>query len=307
MSKRDNKRFNDNERNSRPKRGGKNRRDYGDNYEPKRMSKPQRRKSYEPKHQSQREWDYVGTDGLEVVVGRNPVIEVLKGDRDVERVFIAEGAEGSIVQIKALAREKGVIVDIVDKKRIEAMAAPGERHQGVAAKVSEYKYSEMEDIFARAEASGEEPFIILLDEITDPHNLGAIIRSAECAGAHGIIIPKRRACTLTQTVAKSAAGAIENMPVVQVTNLSRTIDELKDKGLWIGAADMDGQEFYNCALDGAVGIVIGNEGKGVGRLVKEKCDFVVSIPMKGKINSLNASNAAAVIMFEIRRQRDCGK
>lgn len=304
MSKRDNKRYNDSARSGRPKRGGKNRRDYGAGYEASRP-KPQKRRPAEVRPTQEREWDYMGTDGLEVVVGRNPVIEVLKGDREVERVFIADGAEGSIVQIKALAREKGVIVDIVDKKRIEAMAAPGERHQGVAAKVSEYKYSEMEDIWARAEKSGEEPFVILLDEITDPHNLGAIIRSAECAGAHGIIIPKRRACTLTQTVAKSAAGAIENMPVVQVTNLSRTIEELNDKGLWIGAADMDGQPYYGCSLDGAVGIVIGNEGKGISRLVKEKCDFVVSIPMKGRINSLNASNAAAIIMYEIRRQRDC--
>lgn len=302
MAKRDNRRFNDESRTTRPKRAGKNRRDYGNNYEaPRRPARPARRPAAEKSFAQ--EWDSVGTDGLEVVVGRNPVMEVLKGDREVERVFIADGAEGSIVQIKALAREKGVIVDIVDRKRIEAMAAPGERHQGVAAKVSEYKYAEMDDIFDRAKASGEDPFVILLDEITDPHNLGAIIRTAECAGAHGIIIPKRRACTLTQTVAKSAAGAIENMPVVQVTNLSRTIEELKEQGLWIGAADMDGQNYYDCSLTGPIGIVIGNEGKGVSRLVKEKCDFVVAIPMKGKINSLNASNAAAVIMYEIRRQR----
>lgn len=303
MAKRDNKRFNDNTRNSKPKRGGKNRRDYGEFYEaPKRTARPARKAAPEKKPFAQ-EWDNVGNDGLEVVVGRNPVMEVLRGDREVERVFIADGAEGSIVQIKALAREKGIIVDIVDKKRIEAMAAPGERHQGVAAKVSEYKYAEMDDLFARAEASGEDPFFIILDEITDPHNLGAIIRTAECAGAHGIIIPKRRACTLTQTVAKSAAGAIENMPVVQVTNLARTIEDLKEAGLWIGAADMDGQSYYECSLTGPIGIVIGNEGKGISRLVREKCDFVVSIPMKGKINSLNASNAAAVIMYEIRRQR----
>lgn len=309
MSKRDNKRFNDNTRSSRPKRSGKNRRDYGDNYVQSKPSRTKRSQSVQKQGQSyeapSREWDNVGTDGLEVVVGRNPIIEVLKGDRDVERVFIAEGAEGSIIQIKALAKEKGVIVDIVDKKRIESMAAPGERHQGVAAKVSEYKYSDMEDIFARARKSGEDPLVIILDEITDPHNLGAIIRTAECVGAHGIIIPKRRACTLTQTVAKSAAGAIENMPVVQVTNISRTIDELKERGLWIGAADMDGEAYYSCSLDGAIGIVIGNEGKGISRLVKERCDFVVSIPMKGRINSLNASNAAAIIVYEVRRQRDC--
>jgi 23S rRNA (guanosine2251-2'-O)-methyltransferase len=244
----------------------------------------------------------IGNDGLEVVAGRNPVVEVLSGERDVERVFIADGSEGSVSKIVALAREKGVIVDFVPKEKIDAMA-PGVKHQGVVAKVSEYKYAEMEDIFAKAEASGEDPFIIILDEITDPHNLGAIIRTAECAGAHGVIIPKRRAASLTQTVALSAAGAIENMPVVQVTNLGRAIDDLKDKGIWVGAADMDGETYYKANLTGPIAIVIGNEGKGVGRLVKEKCDFVLSIPMYGKINSLNASNAAAVLMYGIRRAR----
>lgn len=308
MSKRDNKRFNDKERKSAPKRGGKNRRDYGDSYEPKRRTPGKARGDarrvlgFDANESFEERRPQIGNDGLEVVAGRNPVVEVLSGERDVERVFIADGSEGSVSKIVALAREKGVIVDFVPKEKIDAMA-PGVKHQGVVAKVSEYKYAEMEDVFAKAEASGEDPFIIILDEITDPHNLGAIIRTAECAGAHGVIIPKRRAASLTQTVALSAAGAIENMPVVQVTNLGRAIDDLKDKGIWVGAADMDGQTYYEANLTGPIAIVIGNEGKGVGRLVKEKCDFVLSIPMYGKINSLNASNAAAVLMYGIRRAR----
>ena len=324
MSKRDNKRFNDKDRKSAPKRGGKNRRDYGDNYEPKgRAASGSRRPAGGTKSPARGKaagWDsrrvlgfdmsesyeepkaMIGMDGLEVVAGRNPVVEVLSGERDVERVFIADGSEGSVSKIVALAREQGVIVDFVPKEKIDAMA-PGVKHQGVVAKVSEYKYAEMEDVFARAEMSGEDPFIIILDEISDPHNLGAIIRTAECAGAHGVVIPKRRAASLTQTVALSAAGAIENMPVVQVTNLARTIEELQARGIWVGAADMDGETYYEANLKGPIAIVIGNEGKGVGRLVKEKCDFVLSIPMYGKINSLNASNAAAVLMYGIRRAR----
>ena len=329
MSKRDNKRFNDKERKTAPKRGGKNRRDYGDeySYEPRKRSAsagPRRQSGTGVKSptrgrvavkESRRVLGFdmnesyeepkavIGTDGLEVVAGRNPVVEVLSGDRDVERVFIADGSEGSVSKIVALAREQGVIVDFVPKEKIDAMA-PGVKHQGVVAKVSEYKYAEMEDVFARAEASGEDPFIIILDEISDPHNLGAIIRTAECAGAHGVVIPKRRAASLTQTVALSAAGAIENMPVVQVTNLARTIEELQAKGVWVGAADMDGENYFEANLTGPIAIVIGNEGKGVGRLVKEKCDFVLSIPMYGKINSLNASNAAAILMYGIRRARN---
>ena len=331
MSKRDNKRFNDKERKSAPKRGGKNRRDYGDEYtyEPKRRSasagprrqsspaarakspsrgkaagkEPRRVLGFDMNESYEEPKAVIGTDGLEVVAGRNPVVEVLSGERDVERIFIADGAEGSVSKIVALAREQGIIVDFVPKEKIDAMA-PGVKHQGVVAKVSEYKYAEMDDVFARAEASGEDPFIIILDEISDPHNLGAIIRTAECAGAHGIVIPKRRAASLTQTVALSAAGAIENMPVVQVTNLARTIEELQAKGVWVGAADMDGETYYEANLTGPIAIVIGNEGKGVGRLVKGKCDFVLSIPMYGKINSLNASNAAAVLMYGIRRARN---
>ncbi len=319
-NKRDNKRYNDKDRKGAPKRGGKNRRDYGSDYEPRRAAttgaKSSARKSTRGKanrEDSRRVLGFdlnekydsapaVGSDGLEVVAGRNPVTEVLSGSREVERVFIADGAEGSVSKIVAIAREQGVIVDFVPKEKIDAMA-PGVKHQGVVAKVSEYKYADMEDIFAKAEAEGEDAFIVILDEIEDPHNLGAIIRTAECAGAHGIIIPKRRSASLTQTVALSAAGAIESVPVVQVTNLARSMDELKEKGIWIGAADMDGETYYDANLSGPIAIVIGNEGKGVGRLVKEKCDFVLSIPMYGSINSLNASNAAAILMYGIRRAR----
>ena len=326
MSKKENKRFNDNTRTTAPKRGGKNRRDYGENYEPRRTSAKSGSRSSNASGNPRRinggkgtgsrvmssarelPYDYelqnnIGNDGLEVVAGRNPVMEVLSGDRDVERIFVADGSEGSISKIVAVAREQGVIVDYVPKEKIDAMA-PGVKHQGVVAKVSEYKYATMEDVMEKARVSGEDPFLIILDEITDPHNLGAIIRTAECAGAHGVIIPKRRACSLTQTVALSAAGAIEAVPVVQVTNLARTIEDLKKQGIWVAAADMDGENYMTANLKGAIAIVIGNEGKGVGRLVKEKCDFVLSIPMKGSINSLNASNAAAILMYGVRRQRD---
>jgi len=312
MSKRDNKRYQDKDRKSAPKRGGKNRRDYAADYEPKKRTSRSaatagRKTNLKPLgydlREDYRETSAVGADGLEIVAGRNPVTEALNGDRDVERVFIADGAEGSVSKIVAIAREQGVIVDFVPKEKIDAMA-PGVKHQGVVAKVSEYKYAEMDDVFEKAEASGEDPFVIILDEISDPHNLGAIIRTAECAGAHGVVIPKRRSASLTQTVALSAAGAIETMPVVQVTNLARTIEELKEKGIWVAAADMDGELYYDANLTGPIALVIGSEGKGVGRLVKEKCDFVLSIPMHGSINSLNASNAAAVLMYGIRRSRE---
>ena len=333
MSKKENKRFKDTDRKTAPKRGGKNRRDYGDtySYEPKKRSASGSRRSggslntrsassgrrtAAPKAQSSdkrrvlgfdmgasfENEQNIGADGLEVIAGRNPVTEALNGEREVERIFIADGAEGSVSRIVAIAKEQGVIVDFVPKEKIDAMA-PGAKHQGVVAKVSEYSYADMDEVFERAEAAGEDPFIVILDEVTDPHNLGAIIRTAECAGAHGVIIPKRRAASLTQTVALSAAGAIETMPVVQVTNIARTIEELKERGVWVGAADMDGDTYYEANLTGPIAIVIGNEGKGVGRLVKEKCDFVLSIPMYGSINSLNASNAAAVLMYGIRRAR----
>ena len=292
MSKKENKRFNDKDRKTAPKRGGKNRRDYGDNFE---YRKVERRRPAE----EFRSDDYE----LNIVAGRNPVMEALNGERTVERIFIADGAEGSISKIVAVAREQGIMVDFVAREKIDSMAQ-GIKHQGVVARISQYEYASVDDILENARVSGEDPFIILLDGIEDPHNLGAIIRTVECAGAHGVIIPKRRSCALTPTVALSAAGAVERVPVAQVTNLSQTIGDLKNHGLWIGAADMGGDNCFKANLTGPIGIVIGNEGKGVSRLVRENCDFVISIPMKGTINSLNASNAAAILMYEIRRQRD---
>ena len=245
-------------------------------------------------------------DEKEYLIGRNPVIEALKEGAEIEKIYIARGGTGSVDKIKALARDNGVRYDFIDRTLLDKMAH-GEKHQGVIAEVSAYEYADMDDIFVRAESSGEAPFVIILDEIEDPHNLGAIIRTAECAGAHGVIIPKRRACGLTSAAAKAAAGALATMPVVRVTNITNAIEELKGKGLWIAACDMDGDTYYEADLSGAIGIVIGNEGKGISRLVKEHCDFTVSIPLMGKINSLNASNAAAIIMYEVRRRRTLGK
>ena len=242
-------------------------------------------------------------DRGEFLFGRNPVIEALRAGREIEKIYLAEGSVGSASVIRGLAKEQGVVIDVVPKVRLDLMV-PGEKHQGVAAEIPAYHYSEMADIFARAEASGEPPLLVLLDEINDPHNLGAIIRTAECVGAHGVVIPKRRACGLTSTAAKSSAGAVENMPVVRVTNLSRTIEELQEQGIWVAACDMDGDVYYDAPLDGAVAIVFGNEGRGISRNVREKCDLVCSIPMKGRINSLNASNAAAIVLYEIRRRRE---
>lgn len=241
-------------------------------------------------------------DGLEIIAGRNPVLEALQGDRTVSRLFVADGSEGSIKKIVAIAGEKGVIVDYVPKEKIDAMAF-GIKHQGVVAKVSKYKYATIDDIRRKADESGDDPFIIILDGIKDPHNLGSIIRTAECAGAHGVIIPKRRACALTETVALSAAGAIESIPIVQVTNIARTIDDLKAIGIWVAGADMDGEKFFDLDMSGPIALVIGSEGDGISRLVKMKCDYLVSIPMKGRINSLNASNAATVLMYGIVRGR----
>ncbi len=241
------------------------------------------------------------TDG-NILVGRNPVTEALRAGREIDRILVSS-REGSIKIILALAKEKGIPVIYVEKAAIDRLAS-GNAHQGVAACTSPYEYSELDDIFAKAEKSGEEPFIIILDGLEDPHNLGAIMRSAECAGAHGVIIPKRRSCGLTETVAKASAGAIEYMPVVKVTNIAQTVDELKARGIWTAACDMGGSSYCDTDISGKIAVIIGSEGFGVSKLVREKCDYVVSMPMLGKITSLNASNAAAVIMYEIRRQRD---
>lgn len=238
----------------------------------------------------------------DVIFGRNPVIEALKSGREIEKVLISS-AEGSAAKIVAMAKERKIPLIRTEKRTLDKMAA-GAVHQGVAAYISAYAYKDVDDILKKASEAGEEPFVVILDNIEDPHNLGAIMRTAECAGAHGIIIPKRNACGLTETVAKTSAGAIEYVPCVRVTNIVRAIEDLKDKGFWIAACDMGGREYYKTDLRGKLAVVIGSEGSGISKLVKENCDFTVSMPMVGNITSLNASNAAAVLMYEVRRQRD---
>ena len=265
-----------------------------------------RRESFDPFGRSDRydRGNGFGEPDPNVIIGRNPVTEILKNDRPVDKLMVSS-REGSMIKILALAKEKSVPVIMVEKAALDRIAG-GRPHQGVIAYVSPYEYAEMEDIFALAEERGEDPFIIILDNLEDPHNLGAIMRTAECAGAHGIIIPRRHACGLTEVVAKSSAGAIEYMPVVKVTNIAQTIEELKEKGIWVAACDMGGQEYYHADMKGKIAVVIGSEGAGISKLVRDKCDFVVSMPMVGRITSLNASNAAAIIIYEIRKQRDAG-
>lgn len=238
------------------------------------------------------------------VVGRNPVIELLKSGKEIDKIYILKGnLQGSIKKIVAMAKDKNILIQEVDRFKLDKMA-DGNVHQGVAALVTGFKYSTVDDILKKARDMGEDPFIIILDGIEDPHNLGAIIRTAECAGAHGVIIPKRRSARVNQTVYKSSAGAVEHMLIAEVTNISDTITKLKDQGLWIYGADMNGEDYhFNTNLDGAVGLVIGNEGKGISRIVKEKCDVLIKIPMVGKISSLNASTSAAILMYEVIRQK----
>ena len=237
------------------------------------------------------------------VEGRNPVLEALRSGRSVDKVYIQAGLhDGPIQTILREARKRDAIVAFVTKERLNQMSETG-NHQGVIAAVASYQYSTVEDILKRAEEKGEDPFLILLDEIEDPHNLGAIIRTANLAGAHGVIITRHRAAGLTATVAKASAGAVNYTPVAKVTNLSGTIEDLKRRGLWFVCADMGGTSMYDLDLKGPIGLVIGSEGTGVGRRVREKCDFIASIPMKGEIYSLNASVAAGILAYEIVRQR----
>jgi len=237
------------------------------------------------------------------IEGRNAVIEAFRSGKSIDRVYILDGCQdGPILTIKREARKQDTVIKYVTKERLDQLSETG-KHQGVIACAAAYKYAEVEDILKKAEAAGEPPFLFLLDNIEDPHNLGAIIRTANLAGAHGVIIPKNRAVGLTATVARTSAGALNYTPVARVTNMVRCIEELKEKGLWFVCADMDGTKMYDLNLKGAIGLVIGNEGEGVGRLVKEKCDMVASIPMKGDIDSLNASVAAGVLAYEIVRQR----
>ncbi len=259
-----------------------------------RPQKPRRRES-EPLRE-RREPD------ANIIIGRNPVTEALKAGREIDKLLVTS-REGSMIKILAMAKEQGTPVMYVEKAALDRISG-GQAHQGVAAYVSPYAYSTVDDILARAAERDEDPFIIILDGLEDPHNLGAIMRTAECAGAHGIIIPKRHSCGLTETVAKASAGAIEYMPVAKVTNVAQTVDELKERGIWVAACDMGGPEYYRSDMSGKIAVVIGSEGFGVSKLVREKCDFIVSMPMVGKITSLNASNAAAIVIYEIRKQRD---
>lgn len=238
-----------------------------------------------------------------IIEGRNAVIEAFRSGRPIDKVYIQDGCQdGPILTIKREARKKDVLIKYAAKERLDQMSETG-KHQGVIACAAAYEYAEIDDLFKLAQQKDEPPFFILLDNIEDPHNLGAIIRTANLAGAHGVIIPKNRAAGLTAVVARTSAGALNYTPVVKVTNLAKTIEELKERGLWFVCADMDGTRMYDLDLKGPIGLVIGSEGEGVGRLVKEKCDLTAAIPMKGDIDSLNASVAAGVLAYEIVRQR----
>lgn len=237
------------------------------------------------------------------IEGRNPVIEAFRSGKVIDKLYILDGCnDGPIMTIKREAKKRDTFIKYVSRERLDMMSETG-MHQGVIAYTAAYEYSELEDIFTLAESKGEPPFVYILDNIEDPHNLGAIIRTANLSGAHGVIIPKNRAVGLTSTVARTSAGALNYTPVVRVTNITKTIEELKKKGMWFVCADMGGDTMYDLNLTGSIGLVIGNEGDGVSRLVKEACDYVASIPMKGDIDSLNASVAAGVLGFEIVRQR----
>lgn len=237
------------------------------------------------------------------IEGRNAVLEAFRAGKTIDKLYIQDGChDGVLNTITREARKHDTIINYVAKERMDQMSTTG-KHQGVIAQAAAYEYAELDEIFAKAEDKGEPPFIFILDEIEDPHNLGAIIRTANLAGAHGVIIPKRRAAGLTATVVKASAGALNYTPVVKVTNIAQTIEDLKKRGLWFVCADMNGETMYRLNLTGPIGLVIGNEGEGVSRLVREKCDYIASIPMHGDIDSLNASVAAGVLAYEIVRQR----
>lgn len=245
------------------------------------------------------------SDDVEIIAGRNSVLEALKAGRSINKILVAKGErQGSVREIVSQARETGLIIQEVDSAKLDQLAS-GVRHQGVVALAAPVAYVEIDDILATAYAKNEPPFLVLLDEIADPHNVGAILRTADAAGVHGVLIPKRRSCPLTQTVAKTSAGAIEHIPVARIGNVSQTLKTLKKLGLWVVGTDMDGTENYYAAdLTGPVVIVVGSEGEGMGRLTKEACDFIVKIPMRGKITSLNASVACSLLLYEVLKQRE---
>lgn len=240
----------------------------------------------------------------EWIIGKNPVLEALRAERDINKIWIAEGSnKGQMQQVIGLAKQAGVVVQYVPKQKLDHTVSGN--HQGVAASVAAYQYAEIEDLFNKAAAKNEDPFFLILDEIEDPHNLGSILRTADAAGVHGVIIPKRRAVGLTAAVAKASTGAIEHVPVARVTNLARTMEELKEKGIWIVGTDAKGkQDFRQMDAKMPLAIVIGSEGKGIGRLISEKCDFLIRLPMVGKVTSLNASVAASLLMYEVYRKRN---
>lgn len=240
----------------------------------------------------------------DIVIGRNAVIEALKGEGTIETLYISNGnLEGSIKTIVGLAKEKRVIIREVDKRKLDSMCN-GEVHQGVIAKITPYKYSQVSDILELAEKRGESPFIVILDEVEDPHNLGSIIRTAELFGVHGIIIPKRRSASVTSTVYKSSVGAVEHVKIAKVTNLNATIEELKESGIWVYGADIRAEEYsYQVDFSGPCALIIGNEGRGISKLTVQKCDKLIKIPMVGKINSLNASVAGGIMMYEVLKGR----
>ncbi|BAK14617.1 rRNA methylase [Solibacillus silvestris StLB046] len=238
----------------------------------------------------------------EMIAGKNPVLEALRAGREINKLWIAEGVKKTGVQeLMDLAKEQGVLVQFVPKQKVDKLA---ENHQGIVASVAAYDYAELDDLFAAAKAKSEDPFFLILDELEDPHNLGSIMRTADAIGAHGIIIPKRRAVGLTAVVAKASTGAIEHVPVVRVTNLAQTVDELKDRGVWIAGTDAKGSADYR-KMDATLplALIIGSEGKGMSRLLKDKCDFLYHLPMVGHVTSLNASVAAALLMYEVYRKR----
>lgn len=243
----------------------------------------------------------VANDNL--IFGRNSVIEALEASRKLEKVLVLDGGTGSLRKIIGMAKDSRVRVEFVDRKTLDRLSG-GANHQGVVAKGQVFEYSNVDSICEAAATNGEDPFILILDGIEDPHNLGAILRTGECAGVHGIIIPERRAASVDSVAMKVAAGAAEYVKVARVKNLSRTLDELKNKGVWIVGLDMYGERYYEQNLKGPIALVVGNEGKGISRLIKEKCDYMISIPLKGKVSSLNASNAVAVAVYETLKQRE---
>lgn len=240
----------------------------------------------------------------DVLIGRNAVIEAIRSGRGINKLLIADGdKEGSVKEVISLAKEQGLVIQFVERSKIEGIAG-GLRHQGVLAYVAPVAYSDLETILQAAETKGEAPFLLLLDELEDPHNLGALLRTADATGVHGVLIPKRRSVPLTATVAKTSAGAVEYVPVARIGNIAQTLRKLKDKGFWVAGADMDGsQNYYEADLTGPLVLVVGSEGHGMSRLTKEQCDFIVKMPMVGKINSLNASVAGSILMYESMRQR----